>query len=45
MEHGGPEGVFALFNLYAPEGLLAEGVDRDGSVIAETELEQFIKRR
>lgn len=33
MERGGPEGVLVLFNLYAPDGLLAESLASDGSVI------------
>ena len=33
MEKGGSNGALVLFNLYAPDGLLAESLDKDGTVI------------
>ena len=45
MEQGGPEGALVLFNLYAPEGLLAETLARDGTVIGRSTLDQILKGR
>ena len=45
MEHGGPEGALVLFNLYAPDGLLAESLARDGTVIGQSTLDQILKGR
>jgi hypothetical protein len=44
MECGGPEGALVLFNLYAPDGLLAEALARDGSVLSTSTLEQILDR-
>ncbi|MGI9323866.1 MAG: hypothetical protein ACR2PZ_01510 [Pseudomonadales bacterium] len=43
MERGGPEGALVLFNLYAPEGLLAETLASNGVVIGESTLDQILK--
>lgn len=45
MECGGPEGALVLFNLYAPDGKLAETLARDGSVISTSELAPILERR
>ena len=45
MERGGPEGALVLFNLYAPDGLLAETLARDGTVIGRSTLDQILKGR
>jgi hypothetical protein len=45
MEHGGPEGALVLFNLFAPDGLLAETLARDGTVIGQSTLDQILKGR
>jgi len=45
MERGGPEGALVLFNLYAPDGLLAESLASDGTVISESTLEQILNGR
>ena len=45
MEHGGPEGALVLFNLYSPDGLLAESLARDGTVIGQSTLDQILKGR
>lgn len=44
MECGGPEGALVLFNLYAPDGTLAEALARDGSVFSTSTLEQILNR-
>ncbi len=43
MERGGPEGALVLFNLYAPDGLLAESLASDGTVIGESTLDQILR--
>ena len=43
MERGGPEGALVLFNLYSPDGLLAQSLGSDGSVIGESTLEQILR--
>lgn len=45
MERGGPEGALVLFNLYAPNGLLAETLARDGTVMGQSTLDQILKGR
>jgi len=45
MEYGGDDGAIVLFNLYAPDGLLAETLSRDGTVIGQSTLEQILKGR
>ena len=44
MEKAGPNGALVLFNLYAPEGILAESLNQDGSVIGQATLEQLLKK-
>ena len=44
MEKAGPNGALVLFNLYAPEGVLAESLNQDGSVIRQATLEQLLKK-
>ncbi len=43
MERGGPEGALVLFSLYASDGLLAQSLASDGSVLGESTLEQILK--
>ena len=45
MERGGPDGAVVLFNLYAPDGLLAETLGRDGTVLGKSTLDQILKGR
>ena len=45
MERGGPDGALVLFNLYAPDGMLAETLARDGTVIGQSTLDQILKGR
>jgi hypothetical protein len=45
MERGGPEGAMVMFNLYAPDGVLAESLDRDGTVLATSRVEDILRRR
>ena len=45
MERGGPEGAVVLFNLYAPDGLLAETLERDGTVLGQSTLDQILRGR
>ncbi|MEL0208079.1 MAG: hypothetical protein VW915_04215, partial [Gammaproteobacteria bacterium] len=44
MEKAGPNGALVLFNLYAPEGVLAESLNQDGSVIRQATIEQLLKK-
>ena len=41
MEHGGPEGALVMFNLYAPDGRLADFLAPDGRTITTTTLESM----
>lgn len=43
MELGGPEGALVLFNLFNPEGLLAESLAGDGTVSGRSELADILK--
>ena len=43
MECGGPEGALVLFNLYSPNGILAETLASDGKVISVSTLDQILK--
>lgn len=43
MERGGPEGALVLFNLYAPDGLLAQSLASDGTIIGDSTLDQILK--
>jgi quercetin dioxygenase-like cupin family protein len=43
MERAGSKGALVLFNLYAPDGILAESLDRDGNVIGQATMEQLLK--
>lgn len=45
MERGGPDGAVVLFNLFAPDGLLAESLAKDGTVIGTSTLDQILKGR
>ncbi len=45
MERGGPDGALVLFNLYSPQGLLAESLATDGSVIGQSTLDQILRGR
>jgi len=44
-ERCGPDGALVLFNLYAPDGLLAETLARDGTLIGQSTLDQILKGR
>ena len=43
MERGGPEGAIAVFNLYAPDGLLTDVLADDHSVIRTNTAEQVVE--
>lgn len=43
MERGGPDGALVLFNLFAPDGLLAETLATDGTLLGESTLGQILK--
>lgn len=43
MERGGPDGALVLFNLFAPDGILAETLSSDGEVIGLSTLDQILK--
>ncbi len=43
MEYGGPNGAVVLFNIYSPNGLLAESLSRDGRVIGQSTLADILK--
>ncbi len=43
MERGGPEGALVVFHLYAPDGLLAQSLASDGSILSDSTLEQILK--
>jgi len=43
MEKGGPEGAIVLFSLYTKDGSLAESLDKQGNVISESHINQFLK--
>ena len=43
MEKGGPNGALVLFNLYAPDGLLAESLNMDGTIFKKATVDQLLK--
>jgi len=43
MEYAGPRGALVLFNLYSPNGVLAESLARDGTVIGRSRLADILK--
>lgn len=43
MERAGSKGALVLFNLYAPDGILAESLDMDGNVLGQATMEQLLK--
>ncbi len=43
MERGGPDGTLVLFNLYAPDGLLAQSLTTDGTIMSESTLDQILR--
>ena len=45
MEHGGPEGALVMFNLYTPDGRLAELLGSDGQTISTTTMEEMLSGR
>ncbi|GAB5486513.1 MAG: hypothetical protein Pars2KO_00830 [Parasphingorhabdus sp.] len=45
MEHGGPEGALVLFNLYAPDGKLADFMGPDGETLTTITLEDMTTGR
>ena len=44
MERGGPEGALVLFSLYAPDGLLAESIAKDGTVLSQSTMEPILAK-
>ena len=44
MEKGGPNGALVLFNLYAPDGLLAESLNMDGTIFKKATVDQLLKK-
>ena len=38
-----PEGAIVLFSLYTKDGSLAESLDKNGNVISESHIDQFLK--
>ncbi len=45
MERAGPEGALVLFSLYAPDGLLAESLAEDGTVLGVSTMDRILKKR
>ena len=45
MERGGPEGALVLFSLKAADDSLAQSLDKDGSVIAESLFSDILNRQ
>jgi len=45
MEHGGPDGALVLFNLYAPDGRLADFLGPDGETLTTITLEDMTTGR
>jgi hypothetical protein len=45
IEVGGPEGALVLFNLYAPDGSLAEGLATDGRVLDHQTMEPILRSK
>ena len=43
MERAGSKGALVLFNLYAPDGILAESLDMDGNVVGQATMDQLLK--
>lgn len=43
MERGGPQGALVLFHLYTSDGLLAQGLAADGSIVSESTLDQILR--
>ena len=44
MERGGPEGALVLFSLYTDDGVLAESLARDGTVLGTSTLAPLLGR-
>lgn len=44
IEVGGNEGALVLFNLYAPDGVMVEGLNTDGSVAGVSTTQRIMKR-
>ena len=45
IEVGGPEGALVLFNLYAPDGSLTEGLAMDGRVLDHQTMEPILRSK
>ena len=45
MECGGPEGALVLFSLYAPDGLLAESLAKDGSLMSQSKMSHILRKK
>ena len=43
MEKGGPDGALVLFNIYSADGVLAETLSRDGSIIGVSKLKHILR--
>ena len=44
MERGGPDGALVMFSLYTQDGLLAETLANDGSVIGQSTMEPILRK-
>ncbi|MFK7842922.1 MAG: hypothetical protein AB8B54_11720 [Sphingorhabdus sp.] len=45
IEQGGPEGALVMFSLFAPDGVLTQRLDDDGSIIQSITVEMLQKRQ
>ena len=45
MECGGPDGALVLFSLYAPDGLLAESLAKDGSLMSQSKMSHILRKK
>ena len=45
MECGGPDGALVLFSLYAPDGLLAESLAKDGSLMSQSKMSHILLKK
>ncbi len=43
MEYGGPDGAVVLFNIYSPDGILAESLSRDRQVLGTSRLDDILQ--
>lgn len=45
MECGGRDGALVLFSLYAPDGLLAESLAKDGSLMSQSKMSHILRKK